>query len=253
MDGTETRPRGFGLVANLAILLLTLFAFVSVVKLAAGAGELVLRLRAGAGQPQALDAAGEVYRALSRLVVLQVLTFMAYAPVVAAWVVQAVAGAGAIGAVGPRVPAPVAAASFIVPLANLWVPYRAVAEAWRASRDPGRWRSLPVPPLVRGWWACWLAFLASVLLGYAGSAALAFVPFPEAVTSLAFADLLPLAADAFGAAAAVLLTLVVGDLSDHQDAWHEALRAGSRAAPAAAVARAATPDHARQRRVRAAA
>lgn len=46
---------------------------------------------------------------------------------------------------------------FFVPVANLFKPYQAVAETWRASVVSDNWRNNAVSPIVGLWWACWLA------------------------------------------------------------------------------------------------
>lgn len=47
---------------------------------------------------------------------------------------------------------------FFIPLANLLMPFRGVRQAWQASVDPAGWSTVPVPSLLRLWWALWLAY-----------------------------------------------------------------------------------------------
>lgn len=51
-----------------------------------------------------------------------------------------------------------------VPLACLFMPFRAMRETWQISQQPQNWRAVRVPPLLRWWWGCWLAadFFGSV-------------------------------------------------------------------------------------------
>lgn len=49
---------------------------------------------------------------------------------------------------------------FFVPFANLLMPFRGVAQAWRAAADPERWRTVELPSLLRVWWGLWLVFSA---------------------------------------------------------------------------------------------
>ena len=44
-----------------------------------------------------------------------------------------------------------------VPLAGLFMPFRAMRETWQISQQPQNWRTVGVPPLLRRWWGCWLA------------------------------------------------------------------------------------------------
>lgn len=65
---------------------------------------------------------------------------------------------------------------FFVPIANLWKPYQAMAETFRAS-DPQRmahsdWRNAPVGIVVKLWWFLWIfgvlvAYVSSGMLGRA--------------------------------------------------------------------------------------
>lgn len=45
-----------------------------------------------------------------------------------------------------------AVASFFVPVVNLWWPFQAVSEIWRAALDPDKQQSVPTPYLLRIWW-----------------------------------------------------------------------------------------------------
>lgn len=51
---------------------------------------------------------------------------------------------------------------FFVPVACLAKPFEAIREAWQVTIDPADWPRVPVPPLLRIWWALWLA------LGFSG-------------------------------------------------------------------------------------
>lgn len=46
---------------------------------------------------------------------------------------------------------------YFVPLANLLMPFRAMDEIWRASQNPSAWRTAATSPVLRWWWALWLA------------------------------------------------------------------------------------------------
>lgn len=58
---------------------------------------------------------------------------------------------------------------FFIPLANLFKPYQAVSDLWKASRwGPSSswvasWRDLPGSPVVPLWWGLWLV---AILMGY---------------------------------------------------------------------------------------
>lgn len=45
---------------------------------------------------------------------------------------------------------------YFIPIANLWKPYQAMKEIWRASYNPQSWRSQTVPSLLAWWWSFWI-------------------------------------------------------------------------------------------------
>jgi len=51
---------------------------------------------------------------------------------------------------------------YFVPVANLWKPYQAMKEIWKASSDPENWQDRPVSPLLP-WW--WLLCVVSSIIG----------------------------------------------------------------------------------------
>lgn len=46
--------------------------------------------------------------------------------------------------------------SFFVPIVNLWVPYQAMRDLAKASRNPVRWEQEDTPPGLVAWWLLWL-------------------------------------------------------------------------------------------------
>ncbi len=57
---------------------------------------------------------------------------------------------------------------FFVPIANLWKPYQALLEIWRASTGREGWREFDSHPLLGVWWfmhlVCWMAGRAALRL-----------------------------------------------------------------------------------------
>lgn len=45
---------------------------------------------------------------------------------------------------------------YFIPFANLWKPYQAMKEIWRASDEPARMNQIPVPFWLPLWWCLWL-------------------------------------------------------------------------------------------------
>jgi len=46
---------------------------------------------------------------------------------------------------------------YFVPVANLWLPFRAMRETWQISTNPDAWRKEPAPVLLRWWWGFFIA------------------------------------------------------------------------------------------------
>ena len=45
---------------------------------------------------------------------------------------------------------------YFIPIANLWKPYQAMKEIWKASASPQNWSTQSVPPLLPWWWFLWI-------------------------------------------------------------------------------------------------
>lgn len=45
---------------------------------------------------------------------------------------------------------------YFMPIANLWKPYEAMREIWRASVNPLAWRNQPISPILPWWWTFWI-------------------------------------------------------------------------------------------------
>lgn len=57
---------------------------------------------------------------------------------------------------GVRVSPPWAIGWYFVPIANLFKPFQAVADAWKVSLGPQDWHARETPPLLLWWWGVWL-------------------------------------------------------------------------------------------------
>ncbi len=47
---------------------------------------------------------------------------------------------------------------YLVPIANVWMPYQVMSEIWRISRNSMDARSETTSRLLQWWWFCWLAY-----------------------------------------------------------------------------------------------
>jgi len=72
------------------------------------------------------------------------------------WIHRAHANVRAVGATSLRFTPGWAVGYFFIPVLNVWKPYQAMKDLWRASQDPVRWKAIPAPNLLPVWWMFWL-------------------------------------------------------------------------------------------------
>lgn len=107
---------------------------------------------------------------------------------------------------------------WFVPIMNLFRPYQAINELWKASApdiEPGNrtaWRSL-APPSITGLW--WALFLAS---GFLGRASFRLSTHATTLPELTTASWVTFASDAVDIVAAVCAILVVREIDRRQEA-----------------------------------
>jgi Domain of unknown function (DUF4328) len=80
------------------------------------------------------------------------------------WIYRANLNAWRLGAEGMQFSPGWAIGYFFIPILNLWKPYQAFKEIWRASASPKHWRSVTSTALLPVWWAL---FLIAAYLGQA--------------------------------------------------------------------------------------
>jgi hypothetical protein len=80
------------------------------------------------------------------------------------WMNRAAHNVRALGHTGFEISPAFGVGSFYIPIMNLWKPYQAMQDIWRASlaNRNDSWLSTPSGDLVKGWWAAWL------VAGFAG-------------------------------------------------------------------------------------
>ena len=72
----------------------------------------------------------------------------------AIWIYRVNSNLHALGTPGLRFTPGWAVGWYFVPFANLWKPYQAMKEIWRASKNPSAWESETTSPVL-GWWLFW--------------------------------------------------------------------------------------------------
>jgi hypothetical protein len=72
------------------------------------------------------------------------------------WIVRANRNVRALGAENLSITPGWAVGYFFIPIFNLWRPYHAMKDLWRASHNPTGWAEVAVGSVLAGWWTLWL-------------------------------------------------------------------------------------------------
>jgi hypothetical protein len=87
---------------------------------------------------------------------LQLSVFLATYFLLLRWVFRANHNARQLGATGMRFTPGWCVGWFFVPGLNLWKPYQAMKEIWKASKNPANWEAQCGNPILGCWWFFWI-------------------------------------------------------------------------------------------------
>jgi len=82
--------------------------------------------------------------------------FVLFLVVYLIWLFQAKRRSIELGASNVEYTPGLAVGCHFIPIANLFMPYKAMAELWKASLNPADWQSQRVTPGVAAWWTPWI-------------------------------------------------------------------------------------------------
>lgn len=88
--------------------------------------------------------------------VAQFIAFVLTGILILTWIHRANFNARQLGAAEMKFTPGWAVGWYFIPIANLWKPYDALREIWKASANPRDWKEQVVPPLVGWWWFFWI-------------------------------------------------------------------------------------------------
>lgn len=148
--------------------------------------------------------------------ILQVLVYIVSGFLILRWIHRANWNARALGAHGMRFTPGWSIGWYFIPVFNLWKPYQAMKEIWKASHAPSDWQQHSVPSLLGNWWGLWL--LTSMLSNASMRMSLRADDIPDLIS----ASVVTLASDAAGL---VLALVFLPLLRTIQDAQSNSLRA----------------------------
>lgn len=102
-------------------------------------------------------AAGEESDSRQQIVgITQIVIFLVSGILFLKWIYRANFNARQLGASGMWFSPGWSIGWYFIPFANLWRPYQAMKEIWKASSNPQEWKSQPVPSLLGWWWFVWI-------------------------------------------------------------------------------------------------
>jgi hypothetical protein len=87
---------------------------------------------------------------------LQLALYLFTAVIFGQWIVRANKNVRALGADGLRITPGWAVGYFFVPIVNMWRPYHAMKDLWRASHHPASWATTSASSILPTWWTLWL-------------------------------------------------------------------------------------------------
>jgi hypothetical protein len=107
-------------------------------------------------QPQAV-AAGEASDARQQVIgIIQLIIFVVSGILILKWIYRANFNARQLGASEMQFTPGWSIGWYFIPFTNLWKPYQAMKEIWKASANPQDWKSQAVPSLLGWWWFFWI-------------------------------------------------------------------------------------------------
>lgn len=95
---------------------------------------------------------------------------------------------------------------YFIPIANLWKPYQAMKEIWKASADPQSWKMQSVPSLLPWWWFFW------IVSGMLGNASLRLSLRADEINELLTANLVTQASDIIDIPLSLILILIINKI-----------------------------------------
>jgi hypothetical protein len=136
-------------------------------------------------------------------VVLYVVTVIVFG----SWIYRANQNARALGASGMQFTPGWSVGWYFIPFANLWKPFQAMREIWKASLNPTHWHNEPTPAILGWWWFGWIVSNALGQLEFRMTMA------AKDISSLSAVSVVGVADEIVGVFAIVLALVLVTQLS----------------------------------------
>jgi len=204
--------RSFSVSTTWVIRILWVLIAVDTLAVLSGYAEFRLLVEIGSGSANYdISAAAQSNDNRQRVVaIVQVVLWLVGGVTTLAWIRLANKNARALGATDMEFTPNWAIGWYFIPVANLWKPYQAMAEIWRASGGSKNWKSEPAPGILAIWWFVWLA--SNIL----DRLAFRLTMKAELIPELQDASLVMIASDVLSVFLSLILLEVVKDISRRQ-------------------------------------
>lgn len=159
--------------------------------------------------------------------IVQLVIWLAQAVIILVWIRLANRNARALGARNMEFTPGWAIGWYFIPIANLWKPYQAMAEIWRASSGSPDWKTGSTSAALTGWWFAWLA--ANVL----GRLSFQLMMKAEAIGEIKNASIATAAADVASIVLSILFLDIIREIHRRQSNWAAAPQPQNVPAPVA--------------------
>jgi hypothetical protein len=165
-------------------------------------------------EAELIEAAAASDRRQQVIGIVQIVLFLVTGIVVLMWIYRANNNAHALGADSMRFTPGWAVGWYFIPIFNLWKPYQAMTEIWKASADPHHWQDQQRPSLLPWWWFLWIT---SAILG---QVVFRIGLWAKEVDELMKVSLLTITADIIDIPLSLVLIAIIGRIFQMQMGHH---------------------------------
>lgn len=156
-------------------------------------------------------AAGEASDARQGIVgILQVIIFVVSGILILKWIYRANYNARQLGASDMQFTPGWSIGWYFIPIANLWKPYQAMKEIWKASSNPQSWNSQAVSSLLPWWWFFW------IVSNMAGRASFRLAMRAEEINELLAANVVTQLSDVTGIPLSLIVIGIISKVHEMQ-------------------------------------
>jgi hypothetical protein len=141
---------------------------------------------------------------------IQFLVFIISGIIILKWIYRANLNAREMGATDMVFTPGWAIGWYFIPIANLWKPYQAMKEIWRASKNPQNWKTESVSSLLPWWWFIW------IVSNLIANASFKLAMRAEKLDQLIMANVVTLFSDVAGIALSFVFLSIVKQIYDYQ-------------------------------------